>query len=41
MSGDEVARIEKYMKNKEEILKKCRQVFDYYNVKQQQSRGKK
>lgn len=41
MSEDEVSRIEKYMKNREEILKKCRQVFDYYNVKQQQSRGKK
>jgi len=24
MSEDEVSRIEKYMKNKEEILKKCR-----------------
>ena len=41
MSDDEISRLEKYTKNREEILKKCRQVFDYYNIKQQQTRGKK
>lgn len=41
MNEEELARLSRYISNREEILTKCKGVFEYHMTKQQQARGKK
>lgn len=41
MNEEELSRLSRYISNREEILTKCKAVFEYHMTKQQQARGKK
>lgn len=41
LGDEEKRRLQQYINSKDEILKKCRQIYEYHRIKQEQNKGKK